>query len=49
MGEPGDMTRRLLKEVLDEFNVTYKASEKKADLIALSSPNPRKFAKCRKF
>ena len=24
----------LLKEVLDEFNVTYRASEKKADLIA---------------
>ena len=35
MGQPEDMTIRLLKEVLDEFNVTYGASEKKADLIIL--------------
>ena len=33
MGPPEDMTVRLLKEVLDESNVTYKANEKKADLI----------------
>lgn len=33
MGPPEDMTGRLLKEVLDESNVTYKANEKKADLI----------------
>ena len=33
MGPPEDMTVRLLKEVLDELNVTYKANEKKADLI----------------
>ena len=33
MGEPEDMTIHLLNEVLDEFNVTYKASKKKADLI----------------
>lgn len=34
MGEPEDMSIRLLKEVLDDLNVTYKASEKKRDLIA---------------
>lgn len=34
MGEPEDMSVRLLKEVLDDLNVTYKASEKKRDLIA---------------
>ena len=34
MGEPENMTIRLLKEVLDDLNVTYKASEKKQDLIA---------------
>ena len=34
MGEPEDMSIRLLKEVLDGLNVTYKASEKKRDLIA---------------
>ena len=34
MGETEDMTIHFLKEVLDEFNVTYRASEKKADLIA---------------
>lgn len=34
MGEPEDMTIRLLKEVLDDLNVTYKASEKKRDLNA---------------
>ena len=32
-GEPEDMTVRLLREVLDELNVTYKASDKKAVLI----------------
>ena len=34
MGEPEDMSIRLLKEVLDDLNVTYKASENKCDLIA---------------
>lgn len=34
MGEPENMTIRLLKEVLDDLNVTYKASDKKQDLIA---------------
>ena len=34
MGEPEDMSIHLLKEVLDDLNVTYKASEKKHDLIA---------------
>ena len=34
MGEPEDMSIRLLKEVLDDLSVTYKASEKKRDLIA---------------
>ena len=29
MGPPEDMTVRLLKEVLGELNVTYKANEKK--------------------
>ena len=33
-GEPEDMTVRLLREDLDELNVTYKASDKKAILIA---------------
>ena len=33
MVPPEDMTVRLLKEVLDESNVTYKANEKKAHLI----------------
>ena len=33
-GEPEDMTVRLLREVLDELNITYKASDKKAVLIA---------------
>ena len=33
-GEPEDMTARLLREVLDELNVTYKAGDKKAILIA---------------
>ena len=33
-GEPEDMTVRLLREVLDELNITYKASDKKAILIA---------------
>ena len=33
MGPPEDMTVRILKEVLDELNVTYNANEKKADLI----------------
>ena len=33
-GEPEDMTGRLLREVLDELNITYKASDKKAILIA---------------
>ena len=34
MGEPEDMSIRLLKEVLDDLNVTYKASERKLDFIA---------------
>ena len=34
MGEPENMTIRLLKEVLDDLTVTYKASDKKQDLIA---------------
>ena len=34
MREPEDMSIRFLKEVLDDFNITYKASEKKRDLIA---------------
>ena len=34
MGVPEDMSIRLLKEVLDDLNVTYKASERKRDLIA---------------
>ena len=35
MGEPEDnMSIRLLKEVLDDLNVTYKASERKRDLIS---------------
>lgn len=33
MGPPEDMTVRLLKEVLDDLNITYGSSEKKADLI----------------
>ena len=33
MGLPEDMTVRLLKEVLDDLNITYGSSEKKADLI----------------
>ena len=33
MGPPEDMTVRLLKEVLDSLNITYRSSEKKADLI----------------
>lgn len=33
-GEPENMTVRLLKEVLDDLNVTYRTNEKKADLIA---------------
>ena len=33
MGPPEDMTVRLLKEVLDDMNFTYKTNEKKADLI----------------
>lgn len=32
-GEPEDMTVRLLREVLDELNVTFKANDKKAVLI----------------
>lgn len=34
MGEPEDMSIHLLKEVIDDLNVTYKVSEKKRDLIA---------------
>ena len=34
MGEPEDMSIHLLKEVLDDLNVTYKASERKRDLIS---------------
>ena len=34
MGEPEGMSIRLLKEVLDDLNVTYKASERKRDLIS---------------
>ena len=33
MGEPEDMSICLLKEVLDDLNVTYRASEKKRHLI----------------
>ena len=33
MGPPEDMAVRLLKEVLDDMNLTYKTNEKKADLI----------------
>ena len=33
MGPPDDMTVLLLKEVLDDLNITYRSSEKKADLI----------------
>ena len=33
MGPPEDMTVRLLKEVLDDLNITYRSNEKKADLI----------------
>ena len=33
MGPLEDMTVRLLKEVLDNMNLTYKTNEKKADLI----------------
>lgn len=33
MGLPEDMTVRLLKEVLDDLNITYRSNEKKADLI----------------
>ena len=33
MGPPEDMTVRLLKEVLDDLNITYRSSKKKADLI----------------
>ena len=33
MEPPEDMTVRLLKEVLDDLNITYRSSEKKADLI----------------
>ena len=33
MGPLEDMTVRLLKEVLDDMNLTYKTKEKKADLI----------------
>ena len=43
MGPPEDMTVRLLKEVLDELNITYRSSEKKADLIEKSSSCSRKF------
>ena len=34
MGEPEDMSIRLLKEVLDDLNDTYKSSERKRDLIS---------------
>ena len=34
MGEPEDMSIHFLKEVIDDLNVTYKASEKKRDHIA---------------
>ena len=33
MGLPEDMTVRLLKDVLDELNITFRSNEKKADLI----------------
>lgn len=33
MGPPEDMTVGLLKEVLDDLNITYRPNEKKADLI----------------
>ena len=33
MGEPEDMSIRLLKEVLDDLNVTYKASERNVTLL----------------
>ena len=33
MGPPEDMTVRLLIEVLDDLNITYRSREKKADLI----------------
>ena len=33
MGEPEDMSICLLKEVLDDLNITYRASEKKRHLI----------------
>lgn len=35
MGPLEDMTVRLLKEVLDDMNLTYKTNEKKADLIKI--------------
>ena len=34
MGPPEDMTVCLLKEVLDSLNVTFRSTEKKAELIA---------------
>lgn len=45
MGEPQDMSVRLLKEVLDDLNVTYKASEKKRDLIAKVRQARERFAR----
>lgn len=33
MGPPEDVTVGLLKEVLDDLNITYRSNKKKADLI----------------